>query len=202
MKNFSLAVWYLSLTNHVWGWTSESSTARLPPSNSLCLYYMSPENHILKKRNAIDSNASLNWKIGYTIWTFHWRLCCSTKNITITAFIGSQAVERAETFQRETIAKNPIEKQQATDHGMWWERCPSLMWVPRWEAPLPFPRILLGVLDQMSTDQRIVVCNMNGQKRTTVAMTWVRVQHNIQSKDSYREIHNFIWVQSIKTHGI
>lgn len=41
----------------------------------------------------------------------------------------------------------------------------------------------------MSTGQRIVVCNMNGQKRTTVVgiMTWVRVQHNILNMESQRE---------------
>lgn len=63
-----------------------------------------------EERNTIDSNASLNWKIGYTIWTFHWRLCCSTKNITITAFIGSKTVEVAERLQRKTIAKKTPQK--------------------------------------------------------------------------------------------
>jgi len=32
--------------------------------------------------------------------------------------MGSQTLERAEIFQRETIAKENIEKQQPTDHGM------------------------------------------------------------------------------------
>lgn len=59
VKNFSLAVWYLSLTNHAWGWASESSTTRLPPSNSLCLYCMSPENHIL--RRGTQSTAMPPW---------------------------------------------------------------------------------------------------------------------------------------------
>lgn len=49
MRNFSLAVWYLSPTNHHGGWASERSTARLPLTNSLCLYCMSPENHILRR---------------------------------------------------------------------------------------------------------------------------------------------------------
>lgn len=70
-----------------------------------------------EERNTIDSNASLNWKIGYTIWTFHWRLCCSTKNITITAFIGSKTVEVAERLQRKTIAKKPHRK--TAGHWSW-----------------------------------------------------------------------------------
>ncbi len=51
----------------------------------------------------------------------------------------------------------------------------------------------------MSTGQRIVVCNMNGQKRTTVVglMTWARVQHNRHSMDS-----RFIGVHSVKAHDI
>lgn len=37
-----------------------------------------PEPHP-EERNAIDGVVSSNWKNGYTIWTFHWRWCCSTK---------------------------------------------------------------------------------------------------------------------------
>lgn len=90
---------------------------------------------------------------------------------------------------------------------MWWERCRSLMLVPRWEAPPLFPRILWGDWDQISTTQRIVVCDMNGQKGSTVLglMTWAREQHNIHSMDSYREIPTdptFIWVQWVCTHDL
>lgn len=89
---------------------------RLPPSGSLCLYWMSPENHILM-RGTQSTYASSNWKIGYTIWTFHWRLWRSTKNITITAFIGTKTVEFAERLQRKTTAKKPHRK--TAGHWSW-----------------------------------------------------------------------------------
>lgn len=75
-----------------------------PPSDSLCLYCTSPPHP--DERNAIDGVASSNWKNGYTIWTFHWRRCCSTENITITAFIRNTTAEGADRFQRnKTIPK-------------------------------------------------------------------------------------------------
>lgn len=98
-KTFSECVWYLSLTNQAQGWARASSTTRLPPSNSLCLFCMSLENHILGR--GTQSTATGNWKIGYTIWTFHWRLCRSAENITITAFIGSQRVQKIQKTERK-----------------------------------------------------------------------------------------------------
>lgn len=144
----SLGVWYLSFTNHALGWSSEGYTTDSHPLNSQCLYCMSPENHIL--RRGTQSTAMPPWtgKFGYTIWTFHWRLCCSTKNITIAAFIGSQTAESAETFQRETIAKAAKKNSGLVIMGCDGRvLCLPLMSVPRWEAPLQFPRMLWGVWD-------------------------------------------------------
>lgn len=88
-KSLCLSVWYLSPHKH--GWASESPTTKLPPSNSLCLYCMIPEYHILSRET--QSTAMPPWTgksvtqselfvDDYAAWQkyynrcFHWKLSC------------------------------------------------------------------------------------------------------------------------------
>lgn len=103
----------ISLENHVWSWVCGRSTTTTPTLEFPLLVLYEPREPHPDERNANVGVASSNWKNGYTIWTFHWRRCCSTKNITISAFIGNTTAEGAERFQRQ-------KQFQRLTAGRWW----------------------------------------------------------------------------------
>ena len=147
MNGFGLSVWYLSLENHS---TTTTPTLKFP----LLVLYEPREPHP-EERNAIDGVASSNWKNGYTIWTFHWQWCCSTKNITTGAFIGNNAAER---FQRWTA-------------GCWWS----------WDV-MSVLDVIASVKSSVTVSQNALgsywravpkdTCNTNSHESWTSGVVW------------------------------
>lgn len=139
----SLSVWYLSLENHVWSWVCGSSTTNTPTLKFPLLVLYEPREPHPEMRNVLDAYSS-NWKNGCTIWTFHWRWCWSTKNITISAFIGNNTAESAQRTQiKKTISKINSRLLMIIGHFEG-DVCPWCDCQGE-RLPLPFPTMHWGV---------------------------------------------------------
>lgn len=132
-----------------------------PPSNSLCLYCTSPENHILTRGTQSTASPPPNGKTVTQSELFTDDGAAPLKVL--------QSVLSLETILRRVRRGFKEKKQlQRLTAGCWWSHgtwCPPLMWLPRWRAPFPFPRMHWGVWDWKAVAKD--TCNMNGQGKVS-----------------------------------
>lgn len=181
MWTASASVWCPSLENHVWSRVCGRSTTTTPTLKFPLLVLYEPREPHPEERSAIDGVTSSNWKNGYTIWTFHWRRCCSTKNITISAFIGNNTAEGAERLQRK---KKQFQRLTA---GCWWSwDAMSVSWCECQGERLRYP------FPECTGEFRI------GEQWPKIPVIWTVRKKSVMSNRPQGWVKNFyLWVSSL-----